>query len=91
MEAREGEWPSSGEDAVTELLRGLERELHDLCQPVTSLQCRLELGRMTGGEEALLEAVDGALEDSARVFAAIARMRERLIAELGGETSAQRE
>jgi hypothetical protein len=23
-------------------------ELHDLCQPLTALQCRLEMGRMIG-------------------------------------------
>lgn len=61
-------------------LRELERELHDLCQPLTALQCRLELGKVIGGEAALLEAADGALEDSARVFAGVARMRERLLA-----------
>ena len=63
-----------------EVLRGLERELHDLCQPVTSLQCRLELGRLCGGEEALKEATDGALEDAMRIFEAVSRMRERLVA-----------
>jgi len=64
-----------------ELLRDLERELHDLCQPVTALQCRLELGKICGGEEALLEAADGALEDAGRIFAAVAKMRDRLVAE----------
>lgn len=63
------------------LLGELERELHDLSQPVTSLQCRLELGKMIGGEEALLEAADGALEDASRIFAAVARIRARLLAE----------
>jgi len=71
------------------LLRELEKELHDLCQPVTSLQCRLELGKLIGGEAALLEAADGALEDSGRIFEAVARMRERLVtaaAEVEGRT-----
>lgn len=63
------------------LLKELERELHDLCQPVTSLQCRLELGKMMGGEDALVEAADGALEDAARIFEHVAKIRERLIAE----------
>ncbi|MFC6644276.1 hypothetical protein ACFQBQ_01450 [Granulicella cerasi] len=61
-----------------ELLKAIERELHDLCQPVTSLQCRLELGKMCGDEVALIEATDGALEDAARIFEAVARMRSRL-------------
>ena len=67
------------------LLRELERELHDLCQPVTSLQCRLELGRLCGGEEALREANDGALEDAARIFAAVGRMRERLLVAMSSD------
>jgi hypothetical protein len=63
------------------LLREFERDLHDLCQPVTSLHCRLELARLDGGEEALLEATDGALEDARKIFWVIGRMRERLIVE----------
>jgi len=62
----------------TPLLRLVESELHDLCQPVTALQCRLELGRMEGSGEAALAALDGALEDVTRLFAAIATMRAQL-------------
>jgi hypothetical protein len=71
------------------LLQMLERELHDLCQPVTSLQCRLELGKICGGEEALVEAVDGALEDAARIFTAVAKVRGRLVTELGPPQAAE--
>ncbi len=67
-------------DAATSLLQELERELHDLCQPVTSLQCRLELGKLYGGEEALIEAADGALEDTVRIFVAVEKIRARLVA-----------
>jgi len=28
-------------------------ELHDLCQPLTAMQCRLEVGKMLGHTEAL--------------------------------------
>lgn len=59
---------------------GLERELHDLCQPLTALQCQLELGQMIGDRESLSDAVNGALAESARMFAAIASMRDRLAA-----------
>jgi len=62
-------------------LREMEKELHDLCQPVTSMQCRLELGKMGGTADELLEAANGALEDTDRIFAAVARMREKLLAE----------
>ncbi len=68
--------------AEAELWQGLERELHDLCQPLTALQCRLELGKMIGDREALLEAVDGAMQETERMFAAIAQMRERMAGEL---------
>ncbi len=56
----------------------LEDELHDLCQPLTALQFRLELGKFVGDPEALREAVDGALEESTRMIDVIRRMRGRL-------------
>lgn len=54
-------------------------ELHDLCQPLTALQCRLEIGRMQHHENALAEAVDGSLEETRRMFEVIARIRQRLL------------
>jgi hypothetical protein len=55
-------------------------ELHDLCQPLTALQCRLEIGRMLGHAGALEEAVDGALEETRRIFEVITLMRQQLLA-----------
>jgi signal transduction histidine kinase len=62
----------------------LEFELHELCQPLTTLRCRLELAMMCsedepGGREALIEAVEGGLQDVRRIFACVDRLRERLI------------
>jgi hypothetical protein len=54
-------------------------ELHDLCQPLTALQCRLEMGKMLGHPEALEEAVKGGLEETRRMFHIIAHMRQRLL------------
>jgi len=54
-------------------------ELHDLCQPLTALQCRLEMGRIVGGAEAFEEAVNGGLEETRRMFAVIGHMRQRLL------------
>jgi hypothetical protein len=54
-------------------------ELHDLCQPLTALQCRLEMGRMLGHPAALEEAVKGGLEETRRMFHIIAHMRQRLL------------
>ncbi len=56
-------------------------ELHDLCQPLTALQCRLEMGRMLGQPGSLEEAVDGSLEETRRMFEVIARIRQRLLAD----------
>ena len=39
------------------MLQEIESELHDLCQPLTTLQCRLELGLMCGDVASLMEAV----------------------------------
>jgi len=57
----------------------LHEELHDLCQPLTALQCRLEMGRMLGHNDALLAAMDGCLDETQRIFEVIARMRHRLL------------
>ena len=58
-----------------QLRQVLDQELHDLSQPMASLQCRLEIGSILGGEEALREAVDGGLEDLQRLSTALQRMR----------------
>ena len=65
------------------ILREMERELHDLCQPLTKLQCGLELGQMCGDESSLMEAVEGALVETAKLFQGIGMMRERLVREIG--------
>jgi signal transduction histidine kinase len=54
-------------------------ELHDLCQPLTVLQCRLEMGKMLGHSEAYEEAVNGSLEETNRMFKIISSMRHRLM------------
>ena len=68
--------------SVTEVkfLTMLRQELHDFAQPVTGLQCRLEIGRMLGDRASLLETVDGALEDLGRITAAISRLRDLAVA-----------
>lgn len=56
-----------------------DRELHDLCQPLTTMQCRFELAQMMGDSESLRDAVRNGIEDCARIFKHIGAMRERLI------------
>ena len=62
-------------------LEQMHVDLHDLCQPLTALQCRLELGRMLGHEGGLQDAVDGALEETKRMFKIVDQMRQRLLRE----------
>lgn len=54
-------------------------ELHDLCQPLTALQCRLEMSRRLGHADAFEDAIHGGLEDTRRMFEIIAAMRQRLL------------
>jgi hypothetical protein len=61
------------------LLRDLERELHDLCQPVSTLQCLLEYGQMCGTPEELLLAVESGLVETVRIFRCIEAMRGRIL------------
>jgi hypothetical protein len=65
-----------------EMLQRLDRELHDLCQPLTALQCRLELAAMCGDEVSLMEGVKGSSEDMERLFVGIGTMREQLQREM---------
>jgi hypothetical protein len=59
----------------------MHRDLHDLCQPLTALQCRLEVAQLVGDRASLREAVDGGLEETQRIFAVVARMRSCLRAQ----------
>ncbi len=56
----------------------IDKELHDLCGPITLLSCRLELGQMMGDPDSLKNAVDGALTQCRETFERIASMRRRL-------------
>ena len=52
--------------------------LHDLCQPLTVLQCRLAMGELIGTPDATREAIGEALVECARVNLGIGLMREML-------------
>ena len=55
----------------------LRQDLHDLSQPLTRLQWRLELGRR-GGESELRETIEGALADSLELNEWVRRIRIRI-------------
>lgn len=57
-------------------MREIAASLHDLCQPLTALQCRLEIGQMFGTAEAYEEAISEALNESERLLVAVSAMRE---------------
>ncbi len=55
----------------------LRQDLHDLSQPLTRLQWRLELGRR-GGEAELRETVDGALAETRELMEWVRRIRSTI-------------
>lgn len=61
-------------DGVEELRR-LTKALHDLCQPLTTLQCRLELATVVGTEASYREAVKLGLVECTRLMDAVDGMR----------------
>ena len=70
---------NAGTSATNDWSHALHRELHDSSQPLSRLQCRLEIGLLSGGEKALLEAVEGALEDVQLVIASFDRLRMQAV------------
>lgn len=56
-------------------LRRLGRALHDLCQPLTTLQCRLEMAGVVGTDEAYREAVELGLAECSRLIDAVESLR----------------
>jgi len=60
------------------LLEELELDLHDLVQPLMTLQCRLEIAQMLADPHSVDQAVAGALDDAARACACVQRLRDRL-------------
>lgn len=65
-----------GPASQSEGLKQVGMALHDLCQPLTTLQCRLEMAGVVGTPEAYREAVDMGLVECARLVDAVGSMRE---------------
>ncbi len=59
----------------------LRAELHDLCQPLTALQCRLEISRIAERGDRFEEVIEDALQQTRRIFTVVERMRSRLAQE----------
>lgn len=60
----------------------MDDALHGLCQPLTVLQCRLAMGELIGGQDAMRAAIAEALAECTRVNLAVGLMREMLQHEL---------
>ena len=56
--------------------RQIEVALHDLCQPLATLQCGLELAGALDTPEAYRKAVDAGLAECARLMNAVTLIRE---------------
>jgi hypothetical protein len=57
------------------LIGEIDKELHDLCQPLTTLQCRLEMAVLVGSPEAYREGVEEGLAECQRIIVAVRMMR----------------
>jgi signal transduction histidine kinase len=52
--------------------------LHEMCQPLTTLQCSLEIAALTDTLEAYREAMESGLAECRRLVASVESMREVL-------------
>jgi hypothetical protein len=62
----------------TDLVERIDVALHDLCQPLTVLQCRLAIGELIGEPDAMRETIREALRECDRLNQAVGTMRTML-------------
>jgi hypothetical protein len=62
----------------SDLVNRIDGALHGLCQPLTVLQCRLAMGELIGGPDAMREAIREALLECERINGTIGAMRTML-------------
>ena len=63
----------------TELVERIDVALHDLCQPLTVLQCRLAMGELLGEPDAMRESIREALQECERLNQTVGTMRTMLL------------
>lgn len=66
------------ETHIGELEGRIDDALHDLCQPLTVLQCRLAMGELIGEPDAMRSAIHEALLECGRLNRAVGSMRAML-------------
>ncbi len=69
------EWRNGLTVDQVESLEMLGKALHDLCQPLTTLQCRLEMAGVIGTDEAYRAAVRLGLVECMRLSEAVESLR----------------
>lgn len=69
----------------------LGQDLHDLSQPLTRLQWRLELARITGDHAELCDTLTAALEDVGEVIERVRKMRTKTNDQRRAKTDKQQE
>lgn len=70
------------EESQTGLATRMDDALHELCQPLTVLQCRLAMGELIGDQDAMRDAIAEALVECTRINLTVGLMREMLQHEL---------
>ncbi len=64
-------------------MQDIDLALHDLCQPLTTLQCRLEMAELLGSPEAYREGVEQGLAECQRMMQVVRKMRKAVQRGLG--------
>lgn len=65
-----------GEQVVrAQQMQEINLALHDLCQPLTTLQCRLEMAELLGSPDAYREGVEQGLAECRRMMQVVTKMR----------------
>jgi hypothetical protein len=54
----------------------ISQALHDLCQPLTTLQCRLEIAQLGGTDQDFRDAVELGLVECNRLIEGVGMMRQ---------------
>ena len=67
---------ADADPGLAEELRRMSIALHDLCQPLTTMQCRLEMAEMIGTDADYREAVSLSITECGRMSQAVFHMRE---------------
>ena len=68
----------SGRDAEFRLTEEVRKALHDLCQPLTALQCRLYLGTLEHQPDTLKQTVKESLVECERMMLRVRQLQEKL-------------